>query len=133
VLTTCFQDVLQTLYRDPHNIIIESDFPHIAPHIVISRVETTWDDFCIQSSVLPHVSQWDRLTVPSHTHDFRECIPFPNHHGHAAVSEKGNVVCMDVSMETNEQEEDAHNPKIFIDETPIPVASALTFPFVICT
>lgn len=49
------QDVLRDYFRDPTNIVLHSNYPHITPHIVISPAPETPEDF---------YTPWNNCTLP---------------------------------------------------------------------
>jgi hypothetical protein len=49
------QDILRDYFRDPNNIVLHSNCPHITPHIVISPALETPEDF---------YTPWNNCTLP---------------------------------------------------------------------
>ncbi|KAL0580073.1 hypothetical protein V5O48_001932 [Marasmius crinis-equi] len=70
-------DVLQFLYSLKHSIVIESMSPHVAPHIVITPCEDTWDDQTIAWFNRVEVQSSNYLQVPPT--DVSEQVLHPSH------------------------------------------------------
>jgi hypothetical protein len=61
------QNLLRALQRDRRNFVFDSVYPHLAPHIVVTPPEYTWEDFFIPSQNRVDLQWRNYLTVPPQT------------------------------------------------------------------
>ncbi|KAF9448249.1 hypothetical protein P691DRAFT_58848 [Macrolepiota fuliginosa MF-IS2] len=83
------KDILREYFRDPNNIVLHSDCPHVAPHIVITPAEDTPNDFYTpwNNRTLP---QWSGfLMVPPYDLATGRLLP-PNCHSVSQESDLSN-------------------------------------------
>lgn len=68
------QDVLREFCRSQQNLMFDSLYPELAPHIVVTTVEETWNDGFIQWQNCVNFQRPEYLTVP-HYPALLDCCP----------------------------------------------------------
>ncbi|KAF5363472.1 hypothetical protein D9756_000172 [Leucocoprinus leucothites] len=94
------KDILREYFKEPSNIVLHSDCPHLAPHIVITPAEETPNDFYIP---------WNNRTLPQWS-GFLMVPPYD-----LATGRLGPSYCQPAPQESNSQ---SSGDSTLVDEGP---------------